>query len=228
MTVTICIVTRNRVQALSRLLGSPHLQPRGVRVWVLNQASTDGTEEALAQWAGRDAMRGVWNRDEVMSAAEARQWLVDRALAHGLQSGDVLAFLDDDIEITQIDWLRKLCEPLQWPGVQIAGAHGFMVTRDGITQRADVLPGPVDYAGGGWCAVRGEVFLSGIAFDAAYEVCYWEDVDLCFQVTERGGIVWGCGDVGLVHHHASDGIQRAHEVRNRARFLEKWGVRCGV
>jgi hypothetical protein len=110
------------------------------------------------------------------------------------------------------------------PGVAISGAEGRIVTPDFYTQPAAKLPGPVDYVGGGWCAVQGSVFLSGVQFDTGYDGTYWVDVDLCYQVTQRRlGTIWGCGEIGLLHESASTPAQHGWQEINRRRFMEKWG-----
>lgn len=222
---TVCIVTHNRLAALERLLCSPYLLPPDGRVWVLDQGSTDGTGAFLSAWVrARADVRTAFHRPRLAGVSAARGWLVDRALAEGLRRDDALLFLDDDIAIEHPDWWRPLLAALRQSDVWAAGVEGRLVTPDWMTVPAPFLPGPVDYVSGGWCAVAGAAFIEGVQFDPTYAVCYWEDADLCFQIRARGGVVWGCGDVGLRHESHSTPSQRDWERTNRARMQAKWGA----
>jgi len=228
--ITVGIVTHNRREALARLLTSPHYEaalPDGALTLVLDQASDAATAAWLRMWAkeARDRRR-VWHTGIVDDLARARQWLVDftSTTLDRLREEDVMVFLDDDIEPIASGWLAELLAALERPDVQIAGAGGWRITPDWLVEPAPHVPGLVDYVGGGWCAVRGAVFQA-VRFDRDFVRCYWEDADLCLPVRALGGLVWGCGDIGLVHHSESDGAQHAWQEINRARMRAKWGQR---
>jgi GT2 family glycosyltransferase len=100
----------------------------------------------------------------------------------------------------------------------IAGVDVRIVGEDGHTHPTDGEP---DYASGGWCAIAGRVFRSGVRFDPAFFPNYWEDVDIGFQARAGGFRIARAHNVGLKHddHPAN----MAHYERTRSLFAQKWG-----
>jgi GT2 family glycosyltransferase len=149
----------------------------------------------------------------------ARQVMVDGYLATGLQADDVIVFLDDDIEIMHPDWLPKLIAPLAGD-YSISGVEGRKL--------GAYMPYPQcnepDYVSGGWCAIRGDVFLDGCRFDDRYFPNYWEDVDLCYQARAKGKRIACVGNVGLRHAEKLPTAINALLENNRAKFYAKWNL----
>lgn len=217
--IAVCITTQGRRFELNRLLNSPAfwnpVLDFGARVRVLMQGGVFSLDD-------RDHNITVMACD-LCSEAEARQRQVEQVIRNGLRPDDTLVFLNDDLQVIEPGWLGSLMAALT-PGIAVSGAEGRIVTPDFYTRASDQLPGPVDYVGGGWCAVRGHVFLSGVQFDTRYDGTYWVDVDLCYQITQRRlGAIWGCGEIGLVHESASTTDQHGWQEINRRVFREKWG-----
>lgn len=129
-------------------------------------------------------------------------------------AGDVLVFLNDDIEVISPDWIEAMLEFAQQPGVGAVGAK--LLFPDGRLQHVGVtllegrpghpfyqFPGtyPGYYNGGlvprnyaavtGACVMtRADVFRTAGGFDPAFRLNY-NDVDLCLRIAERGKrIVW--------------------------------------
>ena len=133
---------------------------------------------------------------------------------------DVIVYLDDDIEVVAHDWLIKLVEPLLC-GQSISGVAGRDLTADLMTVPAHI---GADYVSGGWCAIRGDVFLDGCMFDEQFNPNYFEDVDLCFQAREKSKSIHVVGDVGLRHEHLAGSSAAELIDTNRQKFGKKWGL----
>lgn len=164
----------------------------------------------------------LWRSGFVRSVGEARQRLVDRLIGAGLETHDVIVFLDDDVQIVDDGWLDALTAPLS--NAMITGAGGRFVTPDWHTEPA-TIPGWVDFVGGGWCAIRASLFLDGLEFDPGYVGCYWEDVDLNLQVKAAyGRAAWYCGDIGLAHDDTArpERERQRWYAQNRSRCRQKW------
>ena len=126
----------------------------------------------------------------------ARQKIVDYHMAQGLKEDDCIVFLDDDIEVYSPDWLEKLIAPLS-QGFAISGVEGRKLSK----KLPVIASKDYDYVSGGWCAMRGEVFLSipRCRFDPQFNPCYWEDSDINFQAKAKGLSIACVGDIGLSH-----------------------------
>lgn len=215
--IRIGVITHNRRAALERLVGAKFFTRaiRDAQVLVLNQASTDGTTGYL------DSLSYVtpWHSGQMVSTAAARQRLVDRWMGEGLAPDDALVFLDDDIVPIGARWLKQLVEGLEQ--ADIYGKDGRVITPDWMTAPAG--PDPVHYVSGGWCAIRGSVFLNGAEFDHRYQGTYWDDVDLCLQVRAQGGVIAADPSIELDHISASDTAQWSRWLMvNRDIMKAKW------
>jgi GT2 family glycosyltransferase len=157
-----------------------------------------------------------------LGCAGGRQKIVDEIKrVWGLQPDDVIVFLDDDIyAANEFKWLNKLTEPLFTDRADIAGVGGRRVTSDYMTVEDNENP---DYVSGGWCAISGRVFLSGVQFDQQFNPNYWEDTDLCYQARARGFRIEAVRGVGLVHDHHDISAESVNLIlRNRQLFMKKW------
>ena len=161
-------------------------------------------------------------------------------------SGDYLLFLNDDTEVESPDWIERLLQQVQQPGVGIAG--GKLIFPDGTLQLGGVvlvddehvakITGvglPTDDPGyrgmytvvrnqtsaPGACMMIGrELFDSLEGFEEALAV-ELGDVDLCLRALERGSrIVWTPFAVLRHHERASRGMT-SHR-RDHSRFRQRW------
>lgn len=125
--------------------------------------------------------------------------------------GDVLVFLNNDIEVISPDWLQELVRWAERPEIGCVGPK--LLYPDGTLQHAGIVmgmgghgshvyqTGPAEHEwgpfgsvefyrnylalGGACLAVRRELFESLGRFDEDYELCY-SDIDLCLQAAEAG------------------------------------------
>lgn len=219
MSIYVCVASYGRPQILRRCLNS--LLP-GIRIidtarlWVL--------EQGVRPDADRDYDNGShrhWWKRENLGCAGARKFMVDRALDSGLRDHDILVFVDDDITARDDGWLTVLTSPILAGQADIAGVEPRIVTADVQTRPCEMSEAP-DYVSGGWAAIRGAVFLSGVNFDERFWPNYWEDVDLCHQALRKGFRITGVAGVGLEHEAHQGDVIAAN--RSRQAFAMKWGL----
>jgi GT2 family glycosyltransferase/glycosyltransferase involved in cell wall biosynthesis len=207
---------------------------------VVNNASTDETQKVLSLLSG--FVRAVDNTENLgfvdacnQGAAEAR--------------GKYLIFLNNDTEVMP-GWLEHLVRTVE--SDDSVGAVGSMfLYPDGSIQEAGSIvwkngeahhygwgespddyrfnfAREVDYCSAASLLIRRDIFERLGGFDRRYAPAYYEDVDLCFGVRSLGFKVIYQPMSRLVHYEgatagrdATAGM-KAYQVRNRAKFLEKW------
>jgi hypothetical protein len=163
--------------------------------------------------------------------------------SHG--QGDVLAFVNDDIEVTDSHWLDELVALSRLPNVGAVGP--VLMYPDGAVQSAGhVDPGPTTFArghrlGGGddsWVddqlssirnatgitaacmVVRRAVFRAVGGFDSSFPLAF-NDVDLCNRFIDAGYRVVVSPTSSVIHHESrtrSGGASRDEEQR----LLNHW------
>jgi GT2 family glycosyltransferase len=212
------IVTYNRRPALQRLMDNPDfwngLAKAGTaRVVVLDQGSTDRTGSYLlgknCQW-----IHGIYN----YGCGGGRQRIVDWLTGNGMTYGDIVIFLDDDIQVAGKRWAEQLIDPIRNYRACISGAFGRRVTDDWLTEEACDHP---DYVSGCAMAADGRVFMDA-AFDPQFFPNYWEDADLCWQARSLGYFVQAV-QAEICHDSAMDVAAAAPLMAaNREKFRAKW------
>jgi glycosyltransferase involved in cell wall biosynthesis len=183
--VSVIIPTHNRRMLVLEAIASVRAQRdcSAVEVIVVDDGSTDGTDAAIAEFAG--SVRYVWREQRGVAAA--------RNLGAGMASGDWLAFLDSD------DWWmpRKLSAQLAFheahPDISISQTDEIWIRRGTRVnprryhrkpsgdiflpslRRCLVSPSAV--------MMRRDLFFCLGGFDEGLEVC--EDYDLWLRVASR-------------------------------------------
>ncbi|MBR8320605.1 glycosyltransferase family 2 protein, partial [Burkholderia cenocepacia] len=142
-------------------------------------------------------------------------------------SGDVLCFLNDDVEAIEPDWLKEMVSHALRPDIGAVGAK--LLYADGFVQHAGVVMGiggfashahrlypstHPGYAGraalvqnfsavtGACLVMRREVFREVGGFDEENLPVAFNDVDLCLRVREAGyRVVWT--PYAVLHHFES-------------------------
>jgi len=239
--VSIVIPVYNKIAYTSACLRSiaAHASAIAFEVIVVDDGSTDATQQRLADIAGIRAMRNAENLGFVGScnagAAAAR--------------GDLLLFLNNDTCVTA-GWLDALVRCLdEAPHAGLVGAKlvypdgrlqeaGGIVFSDGSGWNYGRFDDPddprysfrreADYCSGAAILLRTELFRRLGGFDARYAPAYYEDTDLAFAVRAAGLKVY-CEPAAIVVHFegitsgtdTSAGIKRFQPI-NRDKFLDKW------
>ena len=154
--------------------------------------------------------------------AGGRQKIVDYILAEDeYKVGDIIVFLDDDIEVIDSSWLDELIAPIINGKATVVGHEGRKISPDYHTEIAMDNP---DYVSGGWSAWAFEVFARGeVEFDTRF-FAYWEDADICQQLKQIGYQIHA-KPVGLYHPTGvPNDAKRALYEAGRTAYMEKWRV----
>jgi len=166
--------------------------------------------------------------------------------------GDLLCFLNDDVEVITADWLEQLVARIRLDGVAAVGPMlyypsnliqhaGVILGVDGLADHAckHQLRGYAGYFGrggleqdlscvtGACMLVRREVFEAVGGFDESLPVAF-NDVDLCIKIRQTGArIVWTPA-VEMYHHESltlghHDSPARREQFRRDVRALRaRW------
>jgi GT2 family glycosyltransferase len=162
--------------------------------------------------------------------------------------GDILLFLNNDVEVLDPDWLDELERWVERPEVGIVGAK--LLYPDGIIQHAGIVLGMEGHAShvfgglrdgctgpfgsvnwyrdvlavtGACMMVRREVFEALGGFDEQY-VLVFGDIEICLRAVARGYRVVYTPFARLIHY---EGKSRAHyipatDIRLAYRHMKTW------
>lgn len=193
--VSVVIPVRNRPAQIASCLGSLARvdYPRDrLEVLVVDDASTDGTREAIAEHAA--------NRVRLLAQPEHRGQSACRNAGAREAAGEIVAFIDSDCEADP-DWVRGLVAELGAGDVVASGGSVREALADSWLERfeavysplylgdrpARVQPGTrVDFLPSCNLAVRRAVFFDVGGFDESLR--FGEDVDLVWRLCERGEV----------------------------------------
>jgi GT2 family glycosyltransferase len=183
--------------------------------------------------------------DRVISAKEPFNWSRFNNRAAAEAKGEYLLFLNDDIEITDPDWLDTLLEEAQRPEIGVVGPR--LLYPDGRVQHAGMFLAAVGQgrhafrhfdAGGpgyfglaqiprnviavtGACLLtRRETFDALGGFDEAHPIVN-NDLDFCLRAWRRGLLNLYTPHATLVHHEAASRGELPDEY-DTASFDRKW------
>lgn len=204
-------------------------------------------EEKLTSLKKRAENKGIFvnncrylYKKEVFNFSRMCNWGAEEA------SGDILLFLNDDMEIIQDNWLELLLEKVSLPYVGAAGAK-LLYPQTDVIQHAGITNlriGPAHklqfahdseehYFGknrgvhnmlgvtGACLLVRREAFEDVGGFDEALAVAF-NDVDLCYKLYEAGYYNVVRNDVVLYHHESlSRGKDGESEEKQQRLMREK-------
>ena len=190
----------------------------------------------------------VWvaqNADKVVDMPDAFNWSVFNNRAAAVADGEFLLFLNDDIEITQDDWLDVMLESAQRPEVGLTGPRllypdgkvqhaGMFLATNGIGRHAFRFAAPDEpgYFGlaqtqrnvmavtGACMLMRREVFERLGGFDEAHQIVN-NDLDFCLRVHKAGLLTVYTPHATLTHHELASraGLK---DVFNSAHFDSAW------
>jgi GT2 family glycosyltransferase len=186
-------------------------------------------------------------RDDTTVLADARpfNWAELNNVAARDASGDVLVFLNNDIEAVQHGWLDRLVAQAMRADVGAVGAR--LLYPDGRLQHCGVVIGLGGAAGhvlirldqhqpgylnmavctrecaavtGACLATRRDVFESLSGFDVTLGIDL-NDIDYCLRGQRRGLRVIYEREAELVHHE-SPSRGTAGDVKDIVRFIDRW------
>jgi glycosyltransferase involved in cell wall biosynthesis len=241
--VSVIIPTRNQAGLLGRCVQGvlSKTDYPALEVTIVDNGSDDAEATALlAELAKLPRVRVISYPGSVNVAAINNH-------AVGRSDGDILAFLDNDIEVTHRDWLREMVSRAARPEIGAVGAklhlpngaiqHAGIVTGLGADRVAGhaylqaprsspgtygdlFLAREVSAVTGACMVLRRSVFLEVGGLDDVNLAVSFNDVDLCLRLRERGYTNIVTPFAELMHH---DSASRGADVSpdKRARFLRE-------
>lgn len=216
-----------------------HMPKESIEVLVIDDGSMDATESSLST---RTDIRYLRNRENLGFVGSCN---------HGAENarGEFLFFLNNDTIVLD-GWLDASIQTFRdVPDVGVVGSKliypdgrlqeaGGIVWADASCWNRGRLADPaapefnfrcdVDYCSGAALLIRRDLFNTLRGFDERYAPGYYEDTDLAFSVREHGLRVLYQPLSQIIHYEGvSAGTSltsgmKAHQVRNRHRFQEKW------
>lgn len=185
------------------------------------------------------------NADRVVPMPEAFNWSHFNNRGADAASGEYLLFLNDDIEVTQPDWLGAMLEHMQRPEVAIVGPQllfpdhkvqhaGMFLGLQGVARHAFRFtaadePGYFGLAltqrnviavTGACMLMRRSLYKALGGFEEAHEIIN-NDLDFCLRAHQAGKLIVYTPYASLVHHEAAsrDGLEDLFDLRH---FDERW------
>ncbi|CAN7213857.1 glycosyltransferase family 2 protein [Variovorax paradoxus] len=235
--VSLIIPTRNALPLVQQCIESIVLETDYPNYEILLVDNGSDDPEALAYFAALDAQQGItvirderpFNYSALNNAAVARA------------QGELVALLNNDIEVVSPDWLAEMVSIALQPGVGAVGAkllypdttvqHGGVILGvGGIAGHAHKHLARSDLGHGGRAqlaqsfsavtaaclVVRKALYEQVGGLDEAHLGVAYNDVDFCLRLREAGfRNVWTPWAELLHHESATRGLEVAAESRNR-------------
>jgi glycosyltransferase involved in cell wall biosynthesis len=203
--VSVVIPTRNRASHLPYLfaaLGSQTYPAARMELVVVDNESTDGTAELVAEWAEALPSPLRYHRKENDGQTASRN------VGSSLARGDVLAFTDSDC-IPDPHWIANAVRHLEQADVVAGPMVGLMSSTDGVAmlQFKSVLHDDGTYPTGNLFISRDRFQAVG-GFDERFGLFPWgnpkagEDTDLVWRARRSGADVTFADDVVVGHQPA--------------------------
>jgi GT2 family glycosyltransferase len=223
------ILTHNALHHTRRCIATLQAHTSGDwRAFIVDNASTDETPAFLA--ALDDPRFDVELRTDNLGVSGGRNRLFERMLP-AMDDDDLLAFLDNDIEV-QAGWDLPFRDAFATqPRLGVAGRWAF--TMQVHASWRDILPehtansGPVDTVQGCCFFVRGAAARTLGGFDMALGGFWHEDDDYCIRALGAGWDVQRVRCPAIVHHEHGSGValrpdRVAGSLANQAYLVKKW------
>ncbi|MCZ6674638.1 MAG: glycosyltransferase family 2 protein [Verrucomicrobia bacterium] len=235
--VSIIILTKNNAKLLQRCIDSLFAKTayKNFELLIVDNGSDEPeAEELLENLNNRDGVR-VFKKPVPFNFSGLNNWAAE------LAQGDILLFLNNDIEVIEEDWLRELVSHALRQNVGPVGAKllfpddyiqhaGMILGIGGVAGHAFKFlhrhnPGHIGRAGiiqnysavtAACMAIRKSVFEELSGFDAENLGTAYNDTDLCLRAWEKGyRTVWT--PHALLYHHesASRGLENSRDKKER-------------
>ncbi|MFL9910550.1 glycosyltransferase [Paraburkholderia sp. RL17-337-BIB-A] len=242
--VSVVIVTFNNLDFTRRCLESVVVRSdySNLEIIVVDNASTDGSQDYLANWEKSGPGRTVILNDENTGFAAAN----NQGMA--VAKGDYIALLNNDTVVTS-GWLRTMFQHLRrHPDIGLLGPVTNNIGNEAKVDVAykdfdDMHRAAADYTGkhmgqlfdlrtlAFFCVMlRRSVYERVGALDEAFGLGFFEDDDYNRRVQQIGLRVVCARDV-FVHHHLSASFMKMDTkarrqlfARNKEIYEEKWGT----
>src|SRR5262249_42442306 len=211
MQLKIAILTHNALEYTERCLASVAREtPVSHRVFILDNASTDGTADWLRTRAGAD-----WNVELSqinLGVPGGRNWLL-RSILPELAGDDLVVFLDNDVEVHE-HWYETFVKLFATrPRAGIAGAMGHPIIVH--SDHRELLPSPsfgpasVDVVSGFCFWTRPKTARAVGFFDERLGRFWHEDDDYCVRAVNLGYEVFAIPNTPITHYGHKSGVAEA-------------------
>ncbi len=219
LTASIVITTKNRKLDLRRALGSCVGQTAGPELIVIDDGSSDGTEELVR----REFPTVSLVRDEV-----SKGYIVQRNRGARIASGDIVFSIDDDAEFSSSHTVEQTLLDFDHPSIAAVGIPFVNVKySDAVLQRALDGKGTflTDAFIGTAHAIRRDVFLT-VGGYREFLFHQGEEEDLCIRMLDIGRFT-RLGNADPIYHYESPDrdLMRMNVYAARNRLLFSW---CNV
>src|SRR5436853_423010 len=202
--ISVVVCSFNGASTIRETLeGLQNLDYPDFEVIVVNDGSTDSTPEIASNYPVR--LINTENR----GLSQARNTGIKAA------TGEIVAFIDDDA-YPEIHWLRFLALALADGKYVGVGGPNLSPSNDGWKAEAIAnAPGPnpvllsdmvAEHLPGCNMAFRREALEAIDGFDPIFRVA-GDDVDLCWRLRDRGGVI-GFAPTAVVWHHRRKSIRK--------------------
>jgi GT2 family glycosyltransferase len=247
--VSIIIPTRNRASLLRTCLAGlmERTDYAALEILIVDNGSDEPDALRLLEAVGRDP------RVKVLRQPGVFNWARFNNLAADIARGDVLLFLNNDIDVIDGDWLEEIASQALRPEIGAVGAK--LLNADSTVQHAGIAMnetgdayhawrgaadtdhgymlrlaavGSVSAVTGACLATRKQVWRRVHGFDERMPVTY-SDIDFCFRVRAAGLRVIYTPYAKLFHYEGSTRGSDARPeewarlAREAAIFKETWG-----
>jgi cysteinyl-tRNA synthetase len=171
-----------------------------------------------------------WPVDDVVRMAPEAGWAAARNAGLRRATGEVVLVVDGSIEATG-DVVTPLIEALRDPGVGVTGPFGIIT---GGLHHFHESPGPeVDAIEGYLMAFRRSLVQDGVRFDEKFKFYRTADIELSFQIKDRG-LRATVTEVPVIRHehrmwaNTPEAERDRLSKRNFYRFLDRWRGRTDL
>ena len=225
--ISVVVSTLNGAATLrDTLAGLEQLDYPGYEVIVVNDGSTDATPQIASEYH----VRLITTKNQGLSAA--------RNVGTRAAAGEIVAFIDDDA-YPEIHWLRFLALAFMEGKYVGVGGPNLPPPNDGwiadAVANAPGGPNPVllsdtvaEHIPGCNMAFRKDALEAIGGFDPVFRAA-GDDVDVCWRLRDRGGLI-GYSPAAVVWHHRRKSIRRFWKQqvgygRAEALLEHKWPAR---
>lgn len=236
MKISVVILTKNSQKHIEKCLKSVLMQNYpDFEVLVIDAASTDNTEKIILEehnnnYKNKDIIT-IYPVPENTSIGKARQIGVDNA------KGEIIAFIDADVELSHNDWFINMMQPLecgfgQIPKEKIAGTQTLAKCHENDPwilkhlhnsfEYSDRVIGMINYqmVGTGHCLIRKKCIEQIGGFR---DINSSEDLDVTKKMMEAN-LVFIYLPTEKVYHYHVDGIKqyiKKHLIRNKYNAIKR-------
>ncbi len=247
MKFSVIIITKDRLEALKRLIDSVERYSKDYELIVVNDASTDGTSDWLAKQHLRYSQHKGLGTYQSISYTESIPVATAWNLGTEVATGDFVQILNDDMEVTE-SWLEQQAELYDYltaSGKKVGVLASKLLRGDEILSRGgafrgtQLVPVPppedvkqVDYSNMPF--FKRSVWKEVGGFTAHGRI-YYEDADFGIKLEAKGYknyynplSVMYHETLGFRPEHGEEEYKRrqhnegAEQAKSRESFMKKW------